>query len=203
MTEASDQAVRELAHEILARPEYAAAHGPSESELVWLRALEWLLSLLRSFEALRLSDPLLYWSIVAALTLLAALLLAHIVWAIACALRFEPAPERTPAGVERPDLALEAERLAGQGRHLEAAHCLLLAALERLARAGWIDLQPEHTNRVVRARLGASRLPGGLGAELVELIAATERNWFRERSDDPDLYGRWRTAYGRIAGMTQ
>ena len=111
----------------------------------------------------------------------------------------EPDPEIAP---DPRDFAREARQLAEEGRYLEAAHQLFLASLQRVVQARMIELQPNHTNRVIRTALESSSIPSALRVELVELVRTTDRAWFRNRADDPELYARWAEAYGQLVQVT-
>ncbi len=193
--------IRELAEEILSRPEYADDKldlGPPH----WLR---WLVELLDRFmswiNGLYVTSPILYWLFLAGLLLVSCLLIWHIAWSISRAMRDRtPQP---PAPVHREmDFRALAEELSREGRHLEAAHQLLLACLQRSAQTGLIELHPDDTNLVARARLKASPLSAQLRAELQQLIGTTERAWFRDRSSDPGLYDRWTRAHRDLVRET-
>lgn len=193
---ADDAAVRELAREILSRREYGAVEPSS-----WLvDVLAWLGNLGIRIAELRISSPALYWTLFGGMVVASVLLIAHVIWTLVAALRMPEAPSPARPARTGPDLAREAEELAAAGRHLEAAHRLMIASLATAARAAVIDIRPEHTNRVIRERLSGSPLPSDLRSELTELIAATERRWFRDRENDPEIYVRWRAAFGRLAG---
>jgi hypothetical protein len=120
------------------------------------------------------------------------------IWSISLALRRSP-EQASPEVFSAPrDFAREARLLATEGRHLEAAHQLFLASLQRAAQSGLINLQPNDTNAAVRAALESSSIPSALCTELVALIHTTERAWFRNRTNDPELYARWARAYGQL-----
>lgn len=197
------EALRSLAGEILGRPEYSGAR--LEATPTWAgMILDWIEQFERWIEGLYASSPVGYWLLLFALIALVLGLLAHITWSVAVALRAGPDPDASVSDT-RParDLAAEARQLAARGRHLDAAHQLLLACLQRAARSGLIELRPDHTNRIVRRALEASSIPGDLRVELDELIGATERVWFRTRDDEPELYARWIRAYDRLCEVTR
>src|ERR1700693_4125808 len=94
----SDDAVRQLAGKILARPECAGAVGINAKTESWLfKWLEAILKPLSRFEVLRETSPLLYWLIVLAVACVCGALIAHVTWTIATALR---APEPSPPSRE-------------------------------------------------------------------------------------------------------
>jgi hypothetical protein len=203
---ADAEAVRALAGEILQRPEYAAARAPEDFFnylRVLLEALEWILELLDRFNALRFSAPGLFWLILGVMLGVLVLLVAHMSWAISRALRDSGGLEKVGEPPTPLDFSSDARRLAADGCYLEAAHRLLLATLQHLARGGLIELRPEDTNRRLRTRLEEARLPGALRRELATLMGETERLWFRDRRDDRDLYDRWSTAYSNLQEATR
>ena len=79
--------IRELASEILARPEYAKYRTDSAEQ--WARWIDELLAWISRLKDLYEDSPGLYWLIVGLLTLVMLALIAHIAWsiAVACDLR--------------------------------------------------------------------------------------------------------------------
>ncbi len=199
--ESDSSRIRELAEEILSRPEYARAKINVEAPQ-WLR---WFFERLNEFlswlDGLYASSPILYWLLLAGLLLVLGLLVAHMVWSISRALR-DQEPEQVVSGHEEKDFGAVADELARNGRYLEATHQLLLACLQRAAQSGVIELHADDTNGIARTRLEASSLSAQLRTELLQLINTTERIWFRDRSDDPDLYNRWSRAYHDLLKQT-
>lgn len=195
---ADAERIRELALEILDRPEFEGARGVAIPDpLVWLG--EQIAAFLDWVANLYLASPVLYWLLLVGLLIVSVLLIAHIVWSISRAMRDSAAPPEPPRFPPPVDLAAAADALAREGRHLEAAHHLLLATLVRIAREGIVDLAPGDTNREVRARLREAELPPAVREEVIRLLDATERAWFRDRSADPELVVRWRATYARLA----
>lgn len=202
---ADAETIRNLAAEILQRPEYASARASEDilAPLKWfLEGLEQLLGFFRWFDGLRHAAPVVYWLVFAGLLTVLALLIAHICWAVSRALRESAEIGQTREVSGRVDFSDQARSLAGEGRYLEAAHRLLLATLQHSARAGLIELRPEDTNRKVRERLNRAGLPARLRGELLALMLETERAWFRDREDDAVLYQRWSAAYGNLTEAT-
>lgn len=201
----TDQAVRELAGKILARPEYAAATGAQPKLQSWLyqtlaRILHWFTGL----EILRDNSPLLYWLIVLAIAVTCAALIAHVTWTIWAAMTApEPAAAQRASGESPPDLAQEADALAANGRYLEAAHRLMLASFRTLAERSVIELRRDRSNRWIRAALRGSMLKENLAAELDALVERTEQRWFGDRANDPEVYARWRSAYEQLSAQAQ
>lgn len=177
-----DDAVRALAHAILDRPEYGLWRPSRFGE--WLgRVVEWFASLLAT-------SPLLFWVIVAALTLTLFGIVAHLVWTVRKGIATE-ANADAPRADDGPRFAEEADALARRGRFLDAARVMQLGAIDRLVRAGRLRLGRGDPNAVLRRRLGEASLADGVRRDLLAAIADLERRWFRDRDEDEDLYRRW------------
>jgi hypothetical protein len=193
---AGDDRIRAITAEVLARDEYAKYRSLSAESLrkffEWVRdALDWL-------PGLHTTSPLLFWSVMALLALVNALLITHIVWSVRSALRRSAVQELAEGPRKSPDFLAQAEQLASRGAYLEAAHRLLLAALAHAARARVLELRPDDGNRTVCRKLRASSLPPALTQQLIELIGRTEASWFGARENGPELYAAWLDLYGRL-----
>jgi biopolymer transport protein ExbB/TolQ len=201
----SDDQVRDLAGKILARPEYAGAGGVHSKVESWLsRLFEWLLRGLSSIEVLRNTSPLLYWVVVLAVAGVSVALIAHVIWTIWIAMTApQPVSPARASGSNPTDLSREAEALAASGRYLDAAHRLMLASFRTLAERSVIELRPDRSNRWIRAALRGSTLAENLTAELDALVERTERRWFGDRKNDPEIYARWRTAYEQLSSQVR
>lgn len=198
MPDPSDASVRALAHRILERPEYAALQPESPFQRILRSFFDWL----SNIGVLRETAPVLFWMIVAAIALILAGLVAHIIMAISAAMGApEPGTKPAQAGKPRRDLQGEAESLASAGSYLEAAHRLMLASFATLAERGVIELRPDRSNRWIRSALRRSALPESVAAEIDSLVEGTERRWFGRREDDPEIYLRWRSAFARLAAQ--
>jgi hypothetical protein len=197
LTEISDGRVRDLAHEILARPEYAGLH-PSTLESWLVQVIDRIIDWLTSLGGLRVSAPGLFWTIFTGLLLILALMVAQIVAAISAALR---APEPRTSTPIRPlrDPVAEAEQQAAAGDFLEAAHNLMLATFRTLAERSVIELRPDRSNRWIRRALRESKLNDNLIREIDGLVARTERHWFGDRENSPDIYSRWKSAFDQLS----
>lgn len=197
--EPSDVEAAELAQEILSRPDYARFDAPAD----WLvELLERITSFMLWLAELRRDAPLLHAVLLAAIILIGAGLMAHIVWSVHRALR---APLPNPVARPReapPDFWAEVAALAGAGRYLDASHRLLIGSLAALARERVIDLAPHDTNRVVHRALARAQLTEPLRQTLQELIALTDRAWFGRRAEDRALYLRWRGAFAELTGRS-
>lgn len=198
MPDPSDAAVRKLAHDILARPEYAQAERPEHLVVKWLR---WLLHWSAKFNLLRVTAPALYWTIVALFVIALVAMVAHVIWMLRAALRAPQSKASAAINELQPDLAGEAETLAANGRYLEAAHRLMIASFRALAERSVIELRPDRSNRWIRDALRKSRLTESLTLEIDGLVKRTERRWFGDRPNDPDIYLQWRSAFERLSSV--
>ena len=193
----TDQTVRALAVEILERSEYAQWRWVPDNAMV--EFLRWLEDFFRKIDTLAVDSPTAYWSLLIALSVVSAALIAHVVWTVRIALA-APAPEKTRTAVPQPpDFAGQARWLAGQGRFLEAAQRLQLATIELLVERGILTLARHNANRILRRRIDESALPELQRHELVALITRLERGWFRDRRAEPGLYEAWRALYAQLA----
>jgi len=196
--DASDERVRELAADILAREEYAAFRVDLEA---WQGLLRWLGELASWLENLRVVSPVLYGLLVAGLALIALALLAHVVWTVSLALRMPPPASPSSDAPPGPGLLAQAESLAGEGRFLEAARHVELATLELLLEERVIELARSEPNRVLRRRLRAAPLPAPERRQLLGLLDRLESGLFRDRVEDPELYAGWRALHHRVASL--
>ena len=188
--------IRELASEILARPEYAKYRTDSAEQ--WARWIDELLAWISRLKDLYEDSPGLYWLIVGLLTLVMLALIAHIAWSIAVALRRSQAPAEAHERPADPDVPALAAELAGRGEHLEAAHQLLLASLAHAARARVLELRPEDGNSRVCEKLQASPLAPALRTRLIALIERTDASWFGARDAGQALYEQWQALYAEL-----
>ena len=198
MTDLPDSRVRDLAHEILARPEYAAVR-PLAIETWLYSILHRLIDWLGNLGTLRVTAPGLYWMILIGLFLVFGILVAHIVWSISAALRAPEPSDRLASSGQLRDPAAEAEMLAASGNFLEAAHNLMIASFRTLAERSVIELRPDRSNRWIRRALRDSQLNGQLVGEIDRLVARTERQWFGDRENSPDIYSDWRSAFDQLS----
>jgi len=195
---ASDERARELAAEILQRPEYADGQTYRLRSQILERLIEWLRDLSAWFDTLRFESPALYWTLLLVLLVTLVLLLAHVTWSIHAALTAaRRPPERRPEAA-RPHFTDEAAALARGGQFLAAAHRLQLAAIELLLNRNLLDLSRFEPNRVLRRRLREARLPAAERDDLLALLDRLETRWFRDRTEDDELYRRWQALYERL-----
>ena len=89
--------------------------------------------------------------------------------------------------------------LAASGNFLEAAHNLMIASFRTLAERSVIELRPDRSNRWIRRALRDSQLNGELVGEIDRLVARTERQWFGDRENSPEIYSDWRSAFDQLS----
>jgi len=192
----SDDALRSLASEILARPEYTQFRPLDER---WWRQVASALQRLQSWVA-----GLGTWEyalLLGGLVLVLALLVFHIVWSLRVALR---TPSSSDHGGRHPQVAgfdTEARRLAQEGYFLDAAHQMHLACIDRLLREGVLQLHRHDPNRTLRKRLRASSIREDLKAVFLSLLERMETRWFRDHMadvSDRELYDEWRILHDQL-----
>jgi hypothetical protein len=189
----SDSAIRELARNILARREYGQFNRNTDP--AWI---DWLRRFITWIGVLHTNSPALYWALVAVLAIVMLAAVAQIVWSLRAAFR-APGPSARPVSANQAaDLAGEAQQLAAAGRFLEAGHRLMIATFGVLAQRSVIELRPEYPNRWIRTALRASTLAQALAIEIGALVEQTERRWFGDRENEPDIYFHWRSVYQRL-----
>jgi len=199
----SDAQVRAVAERVLERQEFAQYRTRvSEAELDFLR---WLRDWLDSLPSLYDDSPVVWWLLLAGLSAVALLLVAHVVYTIRLAMRASAGAAQAPrAQVVHVDDRAHAEALAREGHYLAAARVLELASVQALVECGHLELWRHEPNRVLCARIErATSLPGALRGDLVGGIRAVERAWFRERTDRVDLYQDWRRTFERVQGLAR
>lgn len=173
--------VRRKAQEIVSRPEYQVDQGFSdESQALWMTLLSWFLKpFLWLFEALNgLPTPL---RLLVVLLLCAALivLIVHMVWSFANAVRGSRI-DRLTAGktreqqVDPAQLERAAESAAVEGRYLEAVRHLFKAALVRIEQSDTRKMRVGITNRELLRRYQKTPLLTPLSG-MVECI---DRKWY-------------------------
>ncbi len=199
----SDDALRSLASEILARPEYARLR-PLRWAVPMLDALGNALHSFRSW--VDHLDRWQYLTLLGGLVLLLLVLVLHIVWSLRAASSGPPGEDRRTRKMETTALDEQAYRFAEQGYFLDAAHQMQLACIDTLLREGILELHRHDPNRTLRKRLVASAMSEELKATFVSLLERLERRWFRDQAadaSDRDLYEAWRNLHQRIASAAQ
>jgi len=199
MVDPSDERVREVAAQVLSRWEYRRWTA-DDTAVGWV--LHRLIDGYRWMVGLSVTNPPLFWLLMALLALVAAGLLAHVTWSVRRALAYPSGMPAGPAPVETPSLPDEAARRAAAGDHLEAARLMQLAVLQRLVRGGVIELAPADANRTLRRRLREAPLPEAPRRECLRLIDQLERAWFRDHTGDAGLYAAWRGLHERLVTST-
>ncbi len=198
---ADDDRIRALAAEILARPEYARWRPRS---LAWLEQLrQWIMDFFRWSGDLAVTAPVLYWTMVAVLLLIGSALLVHVVISLRAALAQPRAGANAGAADDDPHLLERAEGLAGRGLFLEAARYVQLAAIDLLIRRRVLELSRADANRILRRRLADALLPPAECRELTRLLDRLETLWFRDRTEDRELYESWRSLYTRLDALPE
>ena len=182
-----DEQARALAVTILKRSEFALWHDTP-----------WVVSLFRWLSGLWETDPVLYWAMLVGLTAVALLLLAHVAWAVRRALAVPASARPRRPAIASPPFLEQADALARRGMFLEAARRVQLAALELLLRARVLELGRSDPNRTLRRRLRDAALPEAERGDFLALVDRLEEHWFRDRSEDRELYDRWRSLHARL-----
>lgn len=220
----SAEQARELAREILARPDYARfRRDPTflqdwiDALAQWLRetagwlegwlpgwvveawdglwsGLQGLLGLVFGQDALTVLMRL---ALAAALLGAFALLVHHVLRQLR-ANAPASAPTRVSRGAGGPGLLADADRFAREGRFLEAAHCTQLASLQLLLQKRCLELERSDPNRTLRRRLRDAPLPEALRDRFLTLLDRLESHWFRDRREDRALYGDWRELHAQL-----
>jgi hypothetical protein len=195
----ADDRVAALAHEILARNEYARFRDVDAREVA-----AWLERFFGRLHELSTVSPGLYFTILIALLLVAMLLLAHVTISLRAALRASEPPKPREAKSAQPDLDREAAQLAAAGRLLEAAHVMQLACLRGLLDHGAFELRRHDPNPVLRERVARSDLPDRERGEFLALLDRLETRWFRDRAqreNDHALFDAWRSLHERLVAL--
>lgn len=221
----TDERARELAAEILARPDYAFYRRPRtavqewvDAVAAWLQALgdlvpRWLVDVWDGFwEGIRGSLRFAFGDDAMAVLLrlaLALLVLGALGVGVARVLRelrerrSEGQRPDAPAPGSEPAWMSDAEDFARSGRFVEAAHCAQLASLQILLRKRWLHLERSDPNRTLRRRLRETPLPGALRDRFLGLLDRLEGSWFRDRVGDRELYADWRALHAELEALPE
>ncbi len=191
----TDEKIRLLAQTILEREEYARFRPDPDEIARWSKVFDWLRNFLEWMDLQYERAPWIFWSILIAMALVAALLLAHLIWSLRIALRTPTAQRSLRVSVQEQDLLAEAQRLAAQGRFLEAAHRIELAVIALLIERGVIELSRSDPNRILRKRMALAPVHESLRSDFVHLLNRLERQRFRDHEEDPALYEAWSTLH--------
>lgn len=194
--------IRETVARVLDDPLYAWWRTPSESG-GWTQAV---VRALRGFFAriaiLQAEQPVLYWTLLVGLLVLAVGLLVHAGWTVRVALRASAGTTPGDGRAEHVDYRELAARFAARGDHLEAARHVQLAVLELLVARRVIPLARSDSNAVLRRRLRAARLAEQEQHECLGLIGRLERACFRDDAGSEELYRAWCGLHERLAQDT-
>ena len=186
----SPEEVRRVADAVLSGAAYERAAPdvalPSSFEAyvgrLIAKAWAWFGDLSGALNDLRFTHPVLFWCIMAALVVVLALLLWHIVYTLRLFLHGSPkatsqATKEKAKFVRFDELWQEAHRLSARGEHTEAIRHLLLALLARAHDERWI-LPAGWTNHEIAAHL-SHRAP--LGDLLRGFVGTFDRFWYGRR----------------------
>jgi len=194
--------IRETVARVLDDPAYAWWREPAEPG-AWSNAVARAIgAFVKRLGTLEAEQPVLYWTLLITLLLLAVGLLVHAGWTVRVALR-APA-DGTPAGdhAHALDYRELAARFAARGNHLEAARHVQLAVLELLVARRVIPLARSDSNAVLRRRLRAAPLAEHEQRDCLGLIGRLERACFREDAGSEELYREWCGLHERLARET-
>ncbi len=194
----TDTQVRQLAQEILERKEYAHYRPDPDDVERALRLLRWLRDFLEWMNLQYEQAPWIFWSILAALAFVAALLLAHLIWSLRVALRTPTTRHLPRTPLQEQDLLEEARALSARGHFLEAAHRVELAVIALLIQREVIELSRSDPNRILRKRIASAPLHDAVRKDFVNLLNRLERQRFRDHEEDPALYEAWCTLHRNV-----
>ncbi len=193
--------VRETAREILARPEYHLDTPDLNSVWDALRDLiERLLGYLRNlFEWLNGMSPVLAWTITVALVVTLSLLLGHILWTLATAVRrnrqgLDALAESSRRKVDPTELAREADHAGASGNYILGVRLLYRACLTRLEQTEEKAFRPGATNREHLNRYRATPLYDWL----FRLVSIIDLKWYGAEPCLATDFAECRDAYEHI-----
>ena len=180
---------------------------PTEPPGWWLDFVEWLAQALRPLSdalaalgrMIGLSGQAIMWGVL----VLAALLVAYVVWRNFAPLGWRPKSEAeeaaqawSPDAGEALALLEDADRLAAEGRYDEATHLLLKRSVGQIAAARPDLLEPSSTAREIAALPALSQAARGAFATIAERV---ERSLFALRRLSADDWHAARAAYADFA----
>lgn len=175
---------------VFAAPKYEWVARPHPWRWLW----EQFMKLVSWFELLRLSSPVVYWTVVCLAVVALVAVLVHAGWLMLRTIRASTAPDATAPGLraERRDAAwywARGTRLAGEGRYPEAMRAMFEATALDLAAAGLVRWHPSKTPReYAREAKLAGEARTRLGALVDGLYAAS----FAGRNFGPAEFESWR-----------
>ena len=194
--------IRDTVARVLDDPTYAWWREPAQPG-AWTNAVTRAIgAFLRRLQTLEAEEPLLYWTLLITLLLLAVGLLVHAGWTVRVALRAPSDGTPGEARADPLDYRELAARFAARGDHLEAARHVQLAVLELLVARRVIPLGRSDSNAVLRRRLRAAPLAEHEQRECLGLIGRLERACFRDDAGSEELYRAWCGLHERLAQET-
>ena len=188
----SADSLRTVLDSVFAGPAYDWVEA--ENPFGWIeRAWSILVAFL---ERLRNADPLIFRIGLAALCLILAGIIAHAGWVMLRTMRHASVREEHAGGTtsQRRDAAWfdrEADRLAGEGRHVEALQAAFTALALRLEDQGAVRYDPARTPREY---VREARLVQDDRHRLHQLVTALYRHAFGGAPVDAAAYAAWRAS---------
>jgi len=194
--------VRARLAEILARPAY---HNPlaklaERLEALLMRVLRFLSEALEGLQGLAVTAPLLYWLIIAALVVVLVLLLTHIGYTVYRGVTMGSGPrladDRADGAPPTPaSLRSQAERLAAEGRHVDAIRTLFRALALELQRRGRSFVFTSLTNREFAAAFSDDPTVFDRLRTFVDLL---DDRWYGQRPCDAKDYELCMQVYNQV-----
>lgn len=200
---ASDETIRHVAREVLARPEFDLGGDTRKAETLLeglFRLLWWLLTPIRwLFDVLENIHPALAWVVIALLGAVLLLLVWHLAYTFRTALARLPGagrfrPTRRVDDLDPADLEARADNAYSERSFIEAIRLLFRAAMLRLEGVEQRRFRVGVTNREILAHY-RDRPPQGPLRAFVELI---DRKWYGEGTCDESDFLECRAAYRQI-----
>ncbi len=198
------ETLREKAAEIVAGPDYRLLSGQSDNSWMFaflLEIIEWILVPFRWLFNLTEGMPsFLRWTIVLGLTAIVVLLIGHILYSIASAVR---RPKRVVgAGLDERRRRVdptEFERLADEAARradfITAIRFLFRASVLRLELSEKKSNRPGTTNRELLRRY---RNRPGLGDSLRQFVETIDRKWYGDEACSDADYAACQSAHGDV-----
>ncbi len=199
---ATPSEIRRKAQEVVARSYYELDDdsGRGIAEPLWFRMIRWLLKPFKwLFDSMEGWPDWFRWVVVIACVVLLVVLVSHIVYSFATAIRgptprhqrrYDPAhADVDPASLER-----DADQARDAGDYIGAVRLLFRAALRRIEIAEKKKLRPGFTNRELLRRYRSTSIFGSL-ERFVETI---DSKWYGYGACLHEDYVLCRTEHGRI-----
>lgn len=199
------ETIRETAGEVVSGPDYQLEKGLDGSSRSLLQTiLSWLLApFLWLFQALDGLPMFLRIVVSIVLSIVAILLIIHIIWSLAVAVRGTKKTETVRALQEKTtdpgELEAAADEAAGKGFWLDAVRLLLRAALVRIERAERKKFRRGLTNRELLRRYRRT----ALSDPLTRLIEVVDRKWYGDEDCQSADYEVCRTQHASIRTLTE